>query len=149
MKCKKQEVYGGIFHGTFFAFRIPFFICCISGQGRHSRKNSKDFVVYFFVALIKHEIRIKCKKCIASVSYFMVFREKHSQNAKCVQLALESENILQQVKKITALPTLPFFLYRLKMESFLYSIGSGQIRQKNCKMSRQKFDCGKCSRMMS
>ncbi len=51
---------------------------------------------------------------------------------------LESENSLLHVKKITALPTVSFLLYRLKMESFLYSLGSRQIRKKIAK-------CGKCS----
>ncbi len=52
---------------------------------------------------------------------------------------LESENSLLHVKKITALLTVSFLFYRLKMESFLYSLGSRQMRKKNCKMSRQKY----------
>ncbi len=56
---------------------------------------------------------------------------------------LESESSLLHVKKIIALSTVSFLFYRLKMESFLYSLGSKQMRKKNCKMSWQK--CGKCS----
>ncbi len=37
--------------------------------------------------------------------------------------SLESENSLLNVKKITALPTVSFLFYRLKMESFLYCLG--------------------------
>ncbi len=62
---------------------------------------------------------------------------------------LENENSLLYVKKITALATVSFLFYRLKMKSFLYSLDSRQMRKKNCKMSWQKFECGKCSRMMS
>ncbi len=72
MKYNKLKVYSGVFHVTFFAFRAPFFAFHILRQGWHSRKKSKDFVVYFFMALIKHEIRMKCEKCIVSVSYFLV-----------------------------------------------------------------------------
>ncbi len=46
---------------------------------------------------------------------------------------LESENTLLHVKKITALPTASFLFYRLKMESFLYSLGSRQMRKKIAK----------------
>ncbi len=65
--AQQQNVYSAIFHITFFAFRVPFFAFCISCQGWHSCKKSKDFVVYFFVALIKYEIHMKYKKCIASL----------------------------------------------------------------------------------
>ncbi len=61
----KSKVYSEVFRATFFAFRI-------SHQGLHSRKNSKNLVVYFFAALIKHEIRQKCEKCRVCVSHFMV-----------------------------------------------------------------------------
>ncbi len=63
---KKRKVYRKVFRVTFFEFAFR-----ISHQGRHSRENSKDFVVYFFAALIKHEIRMKWETCIASVSYFV------------------------------------------------------------------------------
>ncbi len=69
VKCEKWKVYSVVFCDLFFAFRS------ILHQGRHSRENSKDFVVYFFGALIKHEIHMKCEKCIVRVSYFVVFRE--------------------------------------------------------------------------
>ncbi len=62
---------------------------------------------------------------------------------------LESENNLLHEKKITTLPTVSFIFYRLKMESFLYSLGSRQMGEKNCKMRRQKFECERCLRMMS
>ncbi len=55
---------------------------------------------------------------------------------------LKSENSLLHVKKITAFPTVSFLFYRLKMESFLYSLGSRRMMKKKFKMSRQK--CGKC-----
>ncbi len=42
----------------------------------------------------------------------------------------ESENRVLHEKKITALPTVSFLFYRLKIESFLYSLGSRQIRKK-------------------
>ncbi len=43
---------------------------------------------------------------------------------------LESENSLLHVKKITALPTVSFHFYRVKIESFLYGPGSRQMRKK-------------------
>ncbi len=46
---------------------------------------------------------------------------------------LESENNLLHVKKITALLTVSFLFHRLKMESFLYSLGSRQMRKKIAK----------------
>ncbi len=46
---------------------------------------------------------------------------------------LESENNLLYMKKITALSTVSFLFYRLKMESFLYSLGSRQMRKKIAK----------------
>ncbi len=52
---------------------------------------------------------------------------------------LESENNLLHVKKITVLPTVSFFLYILKMESFLYSLSPRQMRKKVAKWA------GKCS----
>ncbi len=80
---KTKKCIAGYFAPLFFAFRVPYFAFCILRQGWHSRKNSKDFVIYFFAALIKHEIRMKYEKCIVSVLCFVVFREKHAQNAKC------------------------------------------------------------------
>ncbi len=53
---------------------------------------------------------------------------------------LDSENSLLHVKKITTLLTISLLFYRLKMESFLYSLGSRQMRKKNCKMGRQKCE---------
>ncbi len=46
---------------------------------------------------------------------------------------LKSENSVLHVKKITALPTVSFLFYRLKMDSFLYSLGSRQMRKKSAK----------------
>ncbi len=46
---------------------------------------------------------------------------------------LKSENSLLHVKKITVLPTTLILLYRLKMKSFLYSLGSIQMREKIAK----------------
>ncbi len=46
---------------------------------------------------------------------------------------LESESSLLRVKKITALPTVSFLFYRLKMESFLYNLNSKQMRKKIAK----------------
>ncbi len=74
-----------------------FFILC---KGRHLRKKSKDFSVYFFPALIKHEIRMKYEKCIVSVMYFVVcFAKtfaKYSRNAKyekCIASLTDVVNI--------------------------------------------------------
>ncbi len=84
-KCEKQKVYSGVFCATFFfAFRASVFTFLILRQGRHLRKNSKDFVVYFFVALIKHKIRMKCEKCIVSVSYFVVCFAKNTRKMRKV-----------------------------------------------------------------
>ncbi len=60
---------------------------------------------------------------------------------------LEIENSLLHVKKITALPTVSFLFYRLKMESFLYSLGSREMRKKHCKVSQQSTE--NFQRMMS
>ncbi len=46
---------------------------------------------------------------------------------------LESENGLLHVKKITTLPTVSFLFCRLKMENFLYSLSSRQMRKKIAK----------------
>ncbi len=71
-KCEKQKVYSGVFCVTFFVFHVPFLAFCISQhfacQGRHLRKKSKDFVVYFFATLIKHKICMKYEKCIAGLT---------------------------------------------------------------------------------
>ncbi len=84
-KSEKQKVYSGVFHVTFFTFCASFFAFhSISRQGQHSRRKSKDFVVYFFPALIKHKLRMKYKKCIVNVSYFVVFFENIREiPAKC------------------------------------------------------------------
>ncbi len=58
--------------GYFASLFSHFFAFCISCQGQHARKKSKDFIVYFFAALIKHEICMKYEKYIVSVSYFAV-----------------------------------------------------------------------------
>ncbi len=64
MGAKNKKCIAGYFAPLFSRF-APLFslfafhtILCL---GRHSRKNSKDFVVYFFAALIKHKIRMKCE----------------------------------------------------------------------------------------
>ncbi len=85
VKCKKLKVYSRVFHVTFFTFRTPFFTFRILRYGQHSRKKSKDFVVYFFAALIKHEIHMKCEKCTVSTSYFMVcFAKTLAKCGKCI-----------------------------------------------------------------
>ncbi len=55
---------------------------------------------------------------------------------------LEREDSVLHVKKTTTLPTVSFPSYRLKMESFLYSLGSTQMRKK---LQNEPAKCGKCS----
>ncbi len=53
--------------------------------------------------------------------------------------SLESENSLLHVKKITAFPTVSFLFYRLKMESFLYSLNCRQMRKKIAKWAGKSW----------
>ncbi len=72
----------------------------ISHQGRHLRKRSKDFVVYFFALLIKHEIRMKCVKCIVSVWCFVVcFAKTLAKCEKCIA-SLRKKMDITRIKDI-------------------------------------------------
>ncbi len=66
---KNKKCIAGYFASLFSLFVFH----SILHQGRHSRKNSKDFVVYFFTALMK------CENWIVNVSYFVVYFAKNTR----------------------------------------------------------------------
>ncbi len=76
-KCKKRNVYSGVFHFTLSAFCTSFLAfytkvgICVKSQR---------------ISLMKHEIWMKCEKCMVSVSYFLECiaktLAKYSRNAK-------------------------------------------------------------------
>ncbi len=94
--AKNKKCIAGYFTSLFSHFAPPFSLfafCCISRQGQHSHKKSKEFVVHFFAELIKHKISMKCERYLESVSYFVVYFakntakcEKHLRKAKCEKL---------------------------------------------------------------